>query len=209
MKSVVVLGKGSLAIQVAGWFNESDAHDLRWVVPVTPEPEWAASFRSWAETAGVPLVESGRHEDLPQGDIDLAVSVTYSHIVGEDFIGRCGRILNIHNSPLPRYRGASPVNWALRNGERTHGVTIHEINARVDQGPIVGQVLFSVYPEVDEVRDVYERCLAFGWTLFQEVMPRLDEIEAVPQDESLALYHARAENELLGDRRSWTRLESQ
>jgi folate-dependent phosphoribosylglycinamide formyltransferase PurN len=207
-RSVVVLGKGTLAIRVASWFSESSDHDLRAVVPVIPEPTWTDSFEQWARQAGVMVVESGHYRDLDVGTIDLAVSVFYDKILSAAFIDSCGRGLNIHNGPLPRYRGVSPINWALKNGERMHGVTIHEITPGIDDGPIVAQVLYSIYPELDEVVDVYNRALEYGWTLFQQTMPNLDRIEATAQDEKAATYYSLAENDLLGDRRGFTRKAS-
>lgn len=206
-KSVVVLGKGSLAIRIAGWFRQDPGHELLAVVPVAPEPDWTESFAGWARDEGVACVASGRYEDLelPEDGLDLAFSVFYDRIVRDRFIARCGRILNLHNSPLPRYRGVSPINWALKNGERMHGVTIHEIVPEIDAGPIVAQVLYSIYPERDEVQDVYARALAYGWTLFEQTMPVLDRIEPTPQDESEATYYSAADNERLGDRRGFTR----
>jgi methionyl-tRNA formyltransferase len=210
LQTVVVLGKGSLAIQVAAWFRESSEHELVTVVPVVPEPAWTQSLVEWAHAHDVPYVESGRVEDLAgvDGDdwtIDLAFSVFYDRIIREWFIAKCGRILNLHNGPLPRYRGVSPINWALKNGERTHGVTIHEISPGIDTGPIVAQLRYSIYPETDEVEDVYRRALAYGWTLFEQTMPLLDRIAAEPQDESQATYYAAAQNDDLGDRRGFTR----
>jgi len=213
MTTVLVMGKGALAIRVAGWFARSAEHELVYVVPVVPEPAWTDSFLGWADDAGIPHVPTGRLDDVPGvhedgWHVDLAVSVTYSHIVRPWFIERCGRILNIHNAPLPRYRGVSPINWALKNGETSHGVTIHEITPGIDDGPIVAQVTFSIYPELDEVIDVYERCQAHAWTLFEHTMPILDRIEAREQDHSQATYYTRAQNDQLGDRRSFTRAES-
>jgi methionyl-tRNA formyltransferase len=209
---VVVLGKGTLAIRVADWFRRSEAYELRTVVPVVPEPAWTDSFLGWSEAAGVEHVPSGDYRDLAseEGDwaTDLAVSVFYDRILPDWFIRRCRRILNIHNGPLPRYRGVSPINWALKNEERLHGVTIHEITPGIDDGPIVAQALYSIYPEVDEVRDVYARALEFAWTLFEQTMPMLDRIEAAPQDDSQALYYSLADNERLGERRGFTRAES-
>jgi methionyl-tRNA formyltransferase len=205
-KRTVVLGKGTLAIKVADWFRRSEAYELATVVPVVPEPTWTDSLIDWARTTGISYVESGHHRDLPEDQtIDLAVSVFYDRIVPDWFIERCGRIINIHNSALPRYRGVSPINWALKNEERSHGVTIHEITPGIDDGPIVSQVLYSIYPDFDEVRDVYDRALAFAWTLFEQTIPILDRIEAVPQDEAQASYYSAAQNELLGDRRGFTR----
>jgi len=207
-RSVVVLGKGTLAIRIASWFSESPDHELRAVVPVIPEPTWTASLEQWASEAGVPVVESGDYRVLDVGPVDLAVSVFYDKILKAEFIDSCGRVLNIHNSPLPRYRGVSPINWALKNGERMHGVTIHEITPGIDDGPIVAQLQYSIYPEFDEVVDVYNRALEYGWTLFSQTMPNLDRIEATPQDESAASYYSTADNDALGERRGFTRAAS-
>jgi methionyl-tRNA formyltransferase len=207
-RSVVVLGKGTLAIRVASWFSESAQHDLRAVVPVVPEPTWTESFEQWARQSGVHAVGSGKYRELDAGAIDLAVSVFYDKILDANFIDSCGRILNIHNGPLPRYRGVSPINWALKNGERMHGVTIHEMTPGIDDGPIVAQLQYSIYPEADEVIDVYNRALEYGWTLFQQTMPVLDQIQAEPQDEESSTYYSRALDALLEERRSFTRDQS-
>jgi methionyl-tRNA formyltransferase len=212
-RQAIVLGKGTLAIKVAEWFRTSSAWDLAAVVPTVPEPAWTDSFIAWAEANAVPSVASGRYDDLPAvgGDdwrVDLAVSVTYDRIIPAWFINKCERIINIHNSPLPRYRGVSPINWALKNGERAHGVTIHEITPGIDDGPIVAQLQYSIYPELDEVVDVYRRALEYGWTLFEQTMPLLDSIAPVAQDERSATYYSRKQDDQLGDRRSFTRQQS-
>jgi methionyl-tRNA formyltransferase len=213
-RRVVVLGKGTLAIQVSEWFADSPDYDIVALVPVVPEPSWTDSLVSWAKGACVPYVGSGRYADIEgvseeAWKVDLAISVMYDRIIKPWFIDKCARILNVHNGPLPRYRGVSPINWALKNGERKHGVTIHEITAGIDDGPIVAQLEFSIYPEFDEVIDVYRRALAYGWALFEQTMPLLDVIETVPQDESQATYHSRKEDHLLGERRNFTRRESE
>jgi len=208
-KSVVVLGKGDLAIKVAQWFYHSPDYDLVAIVPTVPEPAWTASFMEWAQGAGVPIVESGRYTDLATDSAgrfaDLGVSVFYDRIFKADGIARFGRLINLHNSPLPKYRGMSPINWALKNGEPTHGFTIHEVTPGIDDGPIVAQVVYSIFPEHDEVEHVYARALKFAWLLFEETMPLLDRIAAVPQDHAEASYYNSKQSSLLGDRASWRR----
>jgi methionyl-tRNA formyltransferase len=213
VRDVVLLGKGELAIKIGEWFSTSPDYRLAAVVPSVPVPTWTASLPEWAEQHGIRVVPSGNYFDIPElQDLnwrpELAFSVFYHLIIRREFIERCNRILNLHNSPLPRYRGMSPINWALKNGERSHGVTIHEITPGVDDGPIVSQVTFSIYPEFDEVIDVYRRALAYGWQLFIETMPLLDRIVPIPQDESRALYYSKQQHKLLGDRRSFTRAQS-
>ena len=201
--SVAVLGKGSLAIKIANWFEESPDWNPVHVCPVLPEPDWTASLRDWAATQ--PGVKACTFDQLD--DYDLVFSCYYDRILDGEFIERHGRVLNLHNGPLPRYRGVNPINWALKNDEREHGVTIHEIEEGVDTGPIVSQVRFSIWPEIDEVRDVYERCLVFGWHLFTQTMPRLQQIEADPQNDAEASYYDRSMGSMLDERAGWTRAE--
>ncbi len=212
-KTVIVMGKGTLAIRIADWFLRSTDHQLIEVVPVVPEPAWTDSLASWARSSGVACIESGDYKDVSGAQsenrrIDLVFSVFYDRIIKEWFISRCGRVLNLHNGPLPFYRGVSPINWALKNNERKHGVTIHEITPGIDDGPIVAQLEYSIYPAFDEVVDVYHRALEYGWVLFQQTMPLLDRIKPEPQDSSLATYYSANENYKLGDRQGWTRQES-
>ena len=213
-RSVVLLGKGTLAIRIADWFLKHPDYELRSIVPVIPEPKWTDSLCTWATTNGIPLVPSGHFRDLPDvasetWRTDLALSVFYDRIIKDWFIRKCTRILNLHNSPLPRYRGVSPINWALKNGESQHGVTLHEITPGIDEGPVYGQLLYSIYPEFDEVKDVYARALEYGWVLFTQTMPLLERITPAAQDEQHATYYTMQQNSLLGDRRSFTRQESQ
>ena len=187
-KTVVVLGKGELAIRVAHWFLAQGEYRLVYAIPVLPEPGWAPSFTEAMFNERVLLLDRPQSFQLPHAD--LAVSVYYDKILRADFLQRFDKVINIHNAPLPRYRGMAPINWALKNGEHQHGVTIHQVDEGIDDGPIIAQVMFPIYPEVDEVRDVYERCLEAGWTLFTSTMPELWAIDPVPQDEASKLLTA-------------------
>nr|WP_284694983.1 formyltransferase family protein [Photobacterium galatheae] len=136
---------------------------------------------------------------------DLCFVVFHKKILPLKFIHSCKRILNIHLSPLPKYRGVRPVNWALKNGEKHHGVTIHEINEGIDDGPIVNQVSFSIYPEFEEVIETYTRSLHFAKQLFLDTMPRLDKINPRPQIESEATIFYEKDNHKLEERLTFTK----
>jgi methionyl-tRNA formyltransferase len=211
-RRAAVLGKGTLAIRIAEWFMESNEYELTYVLPVVPEPTWTDSLIDWATEHEVPYVESGHYRDLPlkpwTKSVELGVSVFYDRILPIEVIACFDRLLNLHNAPLPRYRGVAPINWALRNDEPSHGVTIHEITPGIDDGPIVAQLQYSIYPEFDEVADVYARALEYGWVLFDLTMPLLDRIAPRPQDESRATYYPAGRRALLGDRADFTRAES-
>lgn len=212
-RTVAILGKGELAIRAAEHLRTADEYDLVAVVPVVPEPDWAPSLSAWADGHGVPCVESGDYRDLLGGRdagwrVDLGFVFAYMEILPAWFRERFGRLLNLHGSALPRYRGVASINWALKDGASEHGATLHDLTAEVDGGPIVAQVRYSIYPELDEVRDVYARGIEYGWTLFEQTLPLLDRITPVPQDEAQATYFSERDRERLGDRRTFTRERS-
>ena len=123
IKTVIVLGKGSLAINIAKWFKESPDYNIICIVPVIPEPTWTDSFKDWANSENLPIIASGDYGEIenvndPNWKVDLCFSVFYDKIIKEWFIKKCEQILNLHNAPLPRYRGVRPINWALKNNEK-------------------------------------------------------------------------------------------
>lgn len=208
MKNVIVLGKGSLAIKIANWFMHSKEWNLAEIVPVIPEPDWTDSFADWGYNNLIPVIDSGDYLDIVMDKIDLVFSVYYDKIIKQDFIDKCDLILNLHNAPLPKYRGVRPINWALKNGETSHGVTIHEITAGIDTGAIYTQATFKIDPVQDEVRDVYERCLNCGWYEFEWLMRNLSTVVPIKQDEEKATYYDADMIDVLWERVGWTREES-
>jgi len=70
---------------------------------------------------------------------DLLLSVNYLFIINEDLISIAKHAINIHGSLLPKYRGRTPHVWAIINGEKKTGVTVHCIDKGVDSGDIIIQ----------------------------------------------------------------------
>lgn len=207
---MILLGRGNLAIRIADWFVKNKNFELINIVPVIPEPDWMDSLVEWAKNNKIPYISSGNHNDLkdvhnPDWKTDLVFSCFYDKIIKQWFIEKCERIVNLHHAPLPRYRGILPINWALKNKEKKHGVTIHEISEGIDDGPIIAQLEYSIYENFDEVEDVYNRASEYAWTLFQQTMPIFYKIKPTIQDESKATYYSKNDNRLLGDRLGYNR----
>lgn len=80
--------------------------------------------------------------DLSSIKADYMFSAAWPQIFGLDFLADCARKLaaNSHPSLLPKYRGAHPVFWAVRNGERETGLTFHVLTSQLDQGPVIAQI---------------------------------------------------------------------
>jgi methionyl-tRNA formyltransferase len=113
-------------------------------------------------------------------NIDLIISVAAPVIFGEDIIGlpKYGCI-NIHNAKLPKYRGMMPNFWQMYHNEKKAGITIHEINPKIDDGRIVLQKEVDIRP--DETLDsLIRRTKGIGAHLM---------IEAIDQIKSGAVHY--------------------
>lgn len=205
-----MLGKGRLALHACETITALPEMVLDTVIPNSPEPDWDVRLSDhvaerWPATR---LLRSGDWRDLEPGRCDLVFSVLYDRIIGTRLIDATKTIINCHPGRLPHYRGARPVNWALRNGEHLVGVTLHVIDPGIDSGPILGEALFSIWPDVDEVRDVWARAMRHAELLISDTLPRLDAITPRPQPCDGAVTHYLRENSRLGDRSDWTRAAS-
>ncbi len=120
-----------------------------------------------AERALVDLVE--------RLEIDAVVLARYMQVLSDDFCGRYpARIINIHHSFLPGFKGAKPYHQAWERGVKLTGATAHFVTADLDEGPIIGQDVEAVShrhtPEqmVARGRDVERRVLSEAVTAFAE-----------------------------------------
>jgi hypothetical protein len=106
--------------------------------------------------------------------ISLLVSHGYRHIISEAALGLLpARAINLHISYLPWNRGAHPNLWSVLEGTPS-GVTIHEIDAGIDTGPILVQR--KVEPKVDDTfRTSYRRLHRVIVELFKENWPAIRE----------------------------------
>ena len=112
--------------------------------------------------------------------------------------------LNLHASLLPKYRGAAPISWAIIRGDTLTGVTIMQMEARMDAGPILLQRAQPIRPH-DTAATLSERLAVLGAELLCQVLDQAgrETVHQVPQDERLATY---APKLLPADTRlDWTR----
>lgn len=80
--------------------------------------------------------------------------------------------LNMHGSLLPHYRGRAPVNWAVLNGERQTGATLHFMTGKPDAGDIVAQQAVPILPD-DTAREVLDKVTVAAEICLDSVLPAL------------------------------------
>lgn len=134
-------------------------------------------------------------EKIKSLDPDLIVVVAYGQIIPSSIIYLPKyHSINVHFSLLPKYRGASPVQWAILNGETKTGVTIFELNEKMDEGDILVQEEVEILPG-EKAFELESRLAEKGAKLLIKTISEIDRIKPVKQDHSQATYAPRLRKE--------------
>ena len=95
--------------------------------------------------------ETALTEVLSEAGAELVCLAGFMRVLTEAFVGRWrGRLVNIHPSLLPAFRGLDTHARALAAGVKLHGCSVHLVSTEVDEGPIIGQAAVPVLPGDDE-----------------------------------------------------------
>ncbi len=189
MKSVLLLGMGPTAVTAL----ESLAAQFRVIGVIRDaagdaQPDDDVERRAAELRIPVLRVSHTQIEDIIiKTQPDCVVISSYNRILNERVI-RASKFINVHYSPLPRYRGRANVNWAIINGEREAAITIHSIVPELDAGNILYQETTEIGPH-DTVGHVYSVLNQIQREKLGDTVARhLNGYEGTPQDESLATY---------------------
>ncbi|MEX5303914.1 formyltetrahydrofolate deformylase [Kocuria sabuli] len=92
-----------------------------------------------------PAAEARLLELVDRFEVDLVVLARYMQVLSDSLATRMeGRVINIHHSFLPSFKGAKPYHQAYDRGVKTVGATAHYVNAELDEGPIIAQQVVNV-----------------------------------------------------------------
>ena len=151
----------------------------------------APAVKVAAEQSGVPVLQPDKPvgvqliDQLSALGADLGVVVAYGHILRPQVLAipRLGMI-NVHASLLPRWRGAAPIQWAIRSGDRNTGVTIMQMEAGLDSGPVWHTRSIPIGPN-ETGGTLTERLSVLGAEALIEALPLLSSgARPVIQDEA-------------------------
>lgn len=129
---------------------------------------------------------------------DVGVVVAYGHLLKPELLAIPRRgMVNVHASLLPALRGAAPVEWAILNGVETTGVTIMQLDAGMDSGPILHQIPHRIAPGVTG-GELSEHLAEMGAQALIEALAlwERDGLKLVPQDEAHATFAPKLTREM-------------
>ncbi len=204
---IVFFGSPSSAIESLDRIIK-DGHKIELVVTQPDRPSGRghsltfSPIKKRALEKNIPLAQPERIRKDPEvvnliKDIqpDLNIVVAYGQIIPVSISNLPQyNSINLHFSLLPKYRGASPIQWSLLNGERETGITIFELNEKMDEGDILTQKKIEIHPS-DDTLSLESRLARVGAELLSETIEKIDEIQPSKQDHSMATYAPKIKKE--------------
>ncbi len=152
---------------------------------LTPSP-----VKVEAEKMGLEIADDLKIKRLEDCNAEVGVVVAYGKIIPQEILNIFSKgCLNIHPSLLPKYRGPSPIQQAILNGEEETGVSIIKLDEQMDHGDIVSQIVYRV-SDNDTSEDLHDKLAQKGAGLLVDTLPKYlsGEIKPVPQDDSKATF---------------------
>jgi methionyl-tRNA formyltransferase len=137
---------------------------------------------------GIPLLQPERIKDHTETILakkpDLIVVAAYGQWIPKALLETPPfKAINVHASLLPAYRGGSPMQWALLNGDEKTGVTVMVMAPKMDSGPILSQQEIAIGPD-DDVASLEAKLGCLGRDLLLETLPGwfAGGLTPIPQD---------------------------
>ncbi len=160
--TIAIAGSTSHTAQCAEALLQSPLFSISWIL--TPAPKQIGRnhtltknpLHDWAEAHQIPVVLLNKKIDFEikntieqkvrdLGELDFLLVVDFGYII-PNWLLEVPRIapLNIHPSLLPKWRGSSPGQFVLLYGDRNSGITLMQMDAGLDSGPVIHQERFAV-----------------------------------------------------------------
>ena len=153
---VLLSGRGTNMVALSEYKRrESRAYDLVLVASNVPEarglvaarrlgiPAWAHSHKGMAREEYDRLIDA----ELRRHAVEVVALAGYMRLLSAAFIqGWQGRILNIHPSLLPSYKGLDTHRRAIQGGETHAGCSVHVVTETLDDGPVLGRAEVRIRP---------------------------------------------------------------
>lgn len=145
-----------------------------------------------AEKYNIPLDQPNtlKSYQLAVTNCPIAVLEKYGVMIPDHIINAFPLgIINVHPSLLPKYRGPSPYQTAIMNGDVETGVTIMKLSKEMDAGPILAQISTPIDPDETAV-DLEKKLAEIGLQLLLDTLPKYvsGTIEPISQDEKKVTY---------------------
>ncbi|MFA6608808.1 MAG: methionyl-tRNA formyltransferase [Candidatus Paceibacterota bacterium] len=149
----------------------------------------APHIKTWADMKGIPTFQPASLRDISSNSplhaekFDLFIVASYGKIIPEEILNLPKHgILNVHPSLLPLYRGPSPIESVLLDGNITTGVSIMRLDKEMDHGPILVQSAFIIPAEATS-GTLEVSCGQLGGDMLVQILPSYVEGNLIPKEQ--------------------------
>lgn len=176
--AILISGRGS---NMAALIYAAKAQDCPFEVALVTGDRPEAPGLRLAQAEGVPVERldakalgpdywTRLDKVLREADVDVVALAGFMRIIPKDFVESWrGRIVNIHPSLLPKYKGLNTHRDAIAAGDTQAGCSVHLVTADVDDGPLLGQTRVAILPD-DTAGALAERVLIAEHQLYPRIL---------------------------------------
>jgi phosphoribosylglycinamide formyltransferase 1 len=175
--AILISGRGS---NMRSLVEQADGYDV--VLVASDKPD--AAGLAWAEAQGIavfalspkgigkPAYEAALDAALREAGAEVIALAGYMRLLSDDFVARWrGRVVNIHPSLLPKYKGLDTHARAIAAGDTEAGCSVHVVTEELDGGEVLGQARVPVLPG-DTAEALASRVLAEEHRLYSRVLAK-------------------------------------
>ncbi|HCN29629.1 MAG TPA: methionyl-tRNA formyltransferase [Verrucomicrobiales bacterium] len=216
---LIFIGTGDIGLPALDWLIRASGHELAAVVTQPDKPAGRKlvltppQVKVRAIEAGLPVLQPVkiRHaiEELRAFQADAAIVAAYGQLLSPEVlrVPRHG-CLNLHASLLPRHRGASPIQAAIREGDSETGITVMHMDEGLDTGDILLMERTPILA-TDTGGSLHDRLAALAPAALERALDLIESGKAprIPQDAALATHCGKLRRE--DGRLDWTRPASE
>lgn len=195
---VAFLGTPSFAVPSLQALEDCKEHKIVCIVCQPDKPVGRGGkiepspVKQFGLTHGIPVLQPERISNeinlLDEYEPDILVTCAFGQILKKNVLdyARYG-VVNVHASLLPKYRGSSPIQWAIINGEKVTGVTIMQTDTGLDTGDTISTVETKIGDD-ETAGDLFDRLSALGAKALLKALGQIGAgtVKLTPQDHKKA-----------------------
>lgn len=167
-KKAILIGETKLCIQCAEYLI-----DNKWKILTVVSDDKVVI--DWSKNHSLPVLPVSQLSSIKENSFYL-FSIINPYLIPESFLSQESVLfaLNYHDSLLPRYAGINSTTWAIINNEEMHGVTLHQIGVKTDDGDIAAQSTIAIAKDETAI-SLNLKCSENLLSLFQEVITKIEQ----------------------------------